>query len=74
VDDGKSALCFPPGDAVLLAEQIRSLFLDDGLLTALSVCARETALARQSRVKILGDMVDIYGLVAEASCQEGVND
>ena len=67
VKDGESALCFTPGDSAVLADQIRSIFLDTGLATALSVCARETGLARQSRDKIVGEMIDIYRLVAAAS-------
>lgn len=69
VNDGESALCFPPGDAVLLAEQIRTVFLDNGLATALSECARKTAVARQSRDKITGDLISIYRSVVALHSQ-----
>ncbi len=69
VDDGTSALCFPPGDEVLLAEQIRSVFLYDGLANALSAGARDTAVTRQTREKIVGDMIDIYRSVANVQGQ-----
>ena len=41
VQDGDSALLFPPGDEAVLAEQIRHVFLDDRLAQELSIRARE---------------------------------
>ena len=60
VDDGETALCFPSGDAVLLAEKIRCIFLDDDLAGQLSYRAKIIALKRLSRDTITSTMLDIY--------------
>lgn len=64
VEPGRSALCFPPGDAALLAEQIRSVFLDDTLAIRISEAARSTALTRHSGEAVVARMLDIYQEIA----------
>ena len=58
--DGESVLFFPAGDEVLLAEQIRRIFLDADLACRLSVRARDVARSRHSRDKIVDNMLEIY--------------
>lgn len=58
--DGVSALLFPSGDEVLLAEQIRRVFLDDDLSSRLSAQARSVALSRHSKHKVVADLLEIY--------------
>jgi glycosyltransferase involved in cell wall biosynthesis len=60
VNDGESALCFPSGDASVLALQIRQIFLDDELAVHLSTQARKVSLARHDKDKISSTMLDIY--------------
>ena len=65
VKDGRTALCFPPGDYAMLAECIRLLFLNDELAKRLAKNAREVASKRHDQVAIGRRMVDIY----EAVCR-----
>jgi glycosyltransferase involved in cell wall biosynthesis len=65
VKDGVSALCFPPGDATLLADQIRRIFMDDELTTQLSERGRESARARHQRDKIVRQQLGIYESVIQ---------
>lgn len=58
--DGESVLLFPSGDEVVLAEQIRRIFLDDELACRLSAKSVDVARARHSRNKIVNDMLEIY--------------
>jgi len=58
--DGESALAFPACDEGVLAEQIRSLFLNDELAGRLSANARDTALRRHAPETIVRDMLAIY--------------
>lgn len=61
----KSALCFPAGDATILAEQIRRIFLDDNLANKLSSEARREALSRHSETKIVDQLLTIYRTILE---------
>ncbi len=56
VNDRESALCFPPGDAAMLADQIRQIFLQDELASKLSAQSRHVAKARHLRERITSDM------------------
>lgn len=60
VHDGQSALCFPPGDEAMLAEQIRQFFLNDDLLSQLSVQARDIASIRHQKEEIVRHTIEIY--------------
>ena len=60
VQDGYSALLFPSGDEAVLAEQIRRIFLDNGLAKDLSVRAQEVALRRHLKENIVDNMLGIY--------------
>ena len=60
VNDGETALCFPPGDEAVLAECLRKLFDDDGLAQRLSESARKIALNRHDRVRGAERTVEIY--------------
>jgi glycosyltransferase involved in cell wall biosynthesis len=60
VEDEKTALVFPAGDELALAEQIRRLFLDDNLATRLSNESRKVAAIRHSKNDILSRITSIY--------------
>jgi len=60
VKDGETGLLFPPGDAEVLAEQIRRIFLDDGMAQELGRKARTEAVARHDPDKIVKDCAAIY--------------
>ncbi len=63
VQDGVTALCFPPGNAAKLAEQIRKLFLDDDLAIRLSIAAHNIAEQRHAKDKITEQILLIYSSV-----------
>ena len=60
VEDGKSALLFPPGDESVLASGIRRIFLDNQLAQALSNQARTDSRQRHSEGKIIQTLLEIY--------------
>ncbi len=61
--DGVEVLFHPPGDAAVLAEQIRRVFEDDGLAEALSGCARRRAALRHAPERVLGEVLAVYEMV-----------
>jgi len=65
--DGNSALFFPPGDEAVLAEQLRKIFTDDELAITLSASARQTAIRRHDKKKIVNDTIEIYQKEIQAS-------
>ena len=72
IDDGKTALGFPPGDGAVLAEQIRRIFRDDDLAMRLSRAAKETARPRYSPGSIVPQMVAIYQAIARGDHPESL--
>lgn len=58
--DEESVLFFPPGDEVVLAEQIRRVFLSRDLAEGLSSCAYERSIVRHNKAKIVKDILEIY--------------
>jgi glycosyltransferase involved in cell wall biosynthesis len=62
VKDRETALCFPVGDEVVLAECLRELFLNDELSERLGRQARQEALLRHDPVSIIRKTLDIYSL------------
>jgi glycosyltransferase involved in cell wall biosynthesis len=60
VHDRVDALCFPAGEAVLLAERIRSLFEDDTLCQTLSENARRRGRERHDPKQVAESIVAIY--------------
>ncbi|MFC1652804.1 glycosyltransferase family 4 protein [Planctomycetota bacterium] len=69
----ESALMFPAGDEVQLAEQIRRLFLDEAYAQQLSSKAQVIAQERHAVLKIVNTMLDIYHGVASKVSREAVN-
>lgn len=63
VEDGVSALCFPPGDAAYLAENLRRVFNDEALARRLSTQSRVAASARHNPERIVARQLDIYRAV-----------
>jgi glycosyltransferase involved in cell wall biosynthesis len=64
IDDGHNALGFSPGDEVVLAEQIRRIFINSDLANQLSKAGRKTALSRYSPEPIVKRMTEIYRAIA----------
>jgi glycosyltransferase involved in cell wall biosynthesis len=64
IDDGRNALGFSPGDEVVLAEQIRRIFINSDLANQLSKAGRKTALSRYSPEPIVKRMTEIYRAIA----------
>lgn len=62
IEDGKTALAFPPGDEAVLAEAVRMIFTDDSLANALSTSARESAYKIHSETHITQQMLKIYSM------------
>lgn len=60
VKDLSTALCFPAGDHVLLAECIRMLFTDDVLAQGLAANAQEIARKRHDYAVVSNDLFAIY--------------
>lgn len=60
VKDLSTALCFPAGDHVLLAECIRMLFMDDDLAQGLARNAQEVARKRHDYAVVSNDLLSIY--------------
>lgn len=60
IDDGTTALGFPPGDAAYVAQCLRRLFTDDGLAQKLSGEARRVAEVRHDPTRVVTEQVSIY--------------
>jgi glycosyltransferase involved in cell wall biosynthesis len=60
VKDRETALCFPVGDEVVLAECLRELFLSDELSERLGRQARQEALRRHDPASIARNTIEIY--------------
>jgi glycosyltransferase involved in cell wall biosynthesis len=60
VVDGESALCFPPGDAAMLAEKVRFMFMQNEFASKISVNSRIVAQKRYLKEAITSDMLTIY--------------
>jgi len=69
VNDGESALCFPPGDFTILAEQIQRIFSNDSLALKLSEHAKTRARERHLRDKIVVQQLQIYNAVIKEARQ-----
>jgi glycosyltransferase involved in cell wall biosynthesis len=70
VKDGETALCFPMGDEVMLAECMRMIFSDADLAASLGRKAREVARQRHDPKRIAQRMLEIYraALATEDAC------
>jgi glycosyltransferase involved in cell wall biosynthesis len=58
--DGETALLFPAGDEIVLAECLRRLLHDRELAQRLAANARAVALERNDPAKVAQQMIDIY--------------
>jgi len=67
VEEGRSGLFFPPGDAAVLAARIKEIFLDDDLAIRLGAEARKTALIRHDPEIITQKVLEVYRQVIAAS-------
>lgn len=60
VDQGRTGLLFPVGDAPLLADSIMRIFRDDDFAFRLGAAARAEASARHSPERVLAQVLDAY--------------
>lgn len=60
VQDGRTGLLVPPGDARALADAIRRLLADEGLARRLAENAREWVGSRRSRTALAADVERLY--------------
>lgn len=60
IDNNRTGLLFPSGDAPILAETIRSVFLDDIIAKRISRNGREAALLRHNPERIVSSTIDSY--------------
>jgi glycosyltransferase involved in cell wall biosynthesis len=60
VEDGRTGLLFPPGDAPLLAESILRIFRDDDLARRLGRAARTEASERHAPDRVLSQLLNAY--------------
>jgi glycosyltransferase involved in cell wall biosynthesis len=67
VEQGRTGLLFPTGDAPLLAEAIMRIFRDDDLACRLSVAARNAASERHAPQRVLSQLLNAYkNVIADA--------
>ena len=60
IEEGRTGLFFPTGDAPMLAARLRELFEDDALAVRLGEEARAVALRRHDPNQVIRDVVAIY--------------
>ncbi len=60
VDDGRTGLLFPPGDAEALAGQLDRVLGDDLLASRLGSAGRGEALVRHARRRVVADLLAAY--------------
>lgn len=60
VEQGRTGLLFPPGDAPLLADAIMRIFRDDDLAVRLSVAATDAASERHAPQRVLSQLLYAY--------------
>jgi glycosyltransferase involved in cell wall biosynthesis len=65
IEDGRTGLLFPPGDAPLLAESILRIFRDDDLARRLGRAARIEASERHAPDRVLSELLDAYRSATE---------
>lgn len=63
VEQGRTGLLSPPGDAPLLAEAILRIFRDDDLANRLSVAARAAASERHAPQRVVSQLLNAYNNV-----------
>lgn len=60
VDDGRTGLFFPTGDAPMLAARLREVFENDELAMQLGTQAHEVACRRHDPVSVVQGILDVY--------------
>ena len=63
VEEGQTGLLFPAGDAAVLAERIREVFVDDHLARKLGAQAKRTALTRHDPEMVTRTVMKTYATV-----------
>jgi glycosyltransferase involved in cell wall biosynthesis len=71
VEEGKTGLFFPPGDAAVLAGKIRQIFLDDDLAVRLGSQARLEAMKRHSPEQVVNQLLTAYRKVIANHSMQG---
>jgi glycosyltransferase involved in cell wall biosynthesis len=70
VRDGETALCFPAGDEIVLAECLRMIFEDPALAKRLATQAQIVARERNDPEKVAQTMLEIYRQAIETASRE----
>jgi glycosyltransferase involved in cell wall biosynthesis len=60
IEEGKTGLFFPTGDAPMLAARIREVFENDNLASHLGEHSRKTASVRHDPDAIIGQILEVY--------------
>ena len=63
VEEGRTGLLFPPGDAPVLADRLKTIFRDDRLGESLATQARETARRRHDPKSVTRTVLETYELI-----------
>lgn len=67
VDHGRTGLLFPKNDAILLAEHIRNIFIDDDRAETLGRAARTVALKRHAPAQVATELFQAYQTIMNQS-------
>jgi glycosyltransferase involved in cell wall biosynthesis len=70
VDDGRTGLLYPAGDAEALAEQLGRVLGDDLLATRLGSAGRGEALLRHARRRVVGELLSAYRSILGRSAED----
>lgn len=68
IEENRTGLFFPKGDAPMLAQKIRQVFEDDNLAVRLGQCAREIATERHDPGIIVKEILHAYEKTKEYGC------
>lgn len=67
VEDGRTGLLFPPGDAAMLAARLEAVLGDDALAVRLGEAARAEATRRHDPEAVVGQLLEAYRATASTA-------
>lgn len=73
VEEGRTGLLFPPGDAAMLAARLEEVLGDDALATRLGEAARAEATRRHDPEFVVGQLIDAYRAVVAGARSRASN-
>jgi glycosyltransferase involved in cell wall biosynthesis len=68
IEDGRTGLFVPTGDAPMLAARLREVFEDDALALRLSIYAREAARKRHDPDSVVQEILTVYQKILGGYC------